>query len=352
MEEEIQKYVRRVRLPLKKSFKLSHGTYNFRENVFFLIKYKSFFGVGEAPVVPYYNHSPELIEKDLEKVGTEELSEFLTKGKLKNFDWDIPVDTMPARCAVESALIDLLSQISGITPGRYIGVVDYKIPPTSYTVTGSTPDEVIADAMTSPSPILKVKAGVGDDWGIISKLTETFPGYLYRIDVNQGWTMDEAIKKISLLEKLNIELIEEPVKGSFEEIEIIAKETSIPVFIDESFQTMEDLYCLLDKAPSVKGLVVKLAKSGGPIKALSLIHAAHKNGLDVMLSSMVESSVGVRAAASIAPLCRYVDLDSPWLFKQDPFNLLKYNGNKIILPDNLSYLKIINGILAKLFINK
>ena len=352
MEKELLKYIWRVKLPLKKSFKLSHGTYDFRENVFFLIQYKSFFGVGEAPVVPYYEHSSVKIEKDLEKIRTKDLFRLLTEGMARNFEWDIPVDTMPARSAVESALIDLLSQMSEVSFGEYLGLDEKKIAPTSYTVTGSTPEEVLLDAQSSPSLIFKVKAGVGNDLSIISKLADESPGYLFRIDVNQGWSIDEAIKKISLLEKLNIELIEEPIKGTFEEIEIVAKESSIPVFIDESFQNMEDLYYLVEKAPSVKGLVIKLAKSGGPIKALSLIKAAHKNGLAVMLSSMVESSIGVRAAASIAPLCKYVDLDSPLLFKQDPFHFLSYNGNKIILPDNLSYTTMVNRLSAELFENK
>jgi L-alanine-DL-glutamate epimerase-like enolase superfamily enzyme len=55
--------------------------------------------------------------------------------------------------------------------------------------------------------------------------------------------------------------------------------------------------------------------------------------MQVMLSCMVETSVGVTAAAHLAPLCDYVDLDGPLLIKNDPYQGLRYHGARIILPD-------------------
>jgi L-Ala-D/L-Glu epimerase len=352
MEEEIKRFIWKERLLLKKPFKIAHGSYNYRENVFFLIKYKSLYGIGEAAVVPYYGHTSGLIENDLRKINPKMLLEMINGGISKEFDWDIPVDTMPARCAIESALIDILSQIEETSIGDYLGVFEQEIAPTSYTVTGSTAHEIIDDAEKSPTTILKVKAGVGDDLNIISILRRNFPGYIIRMDVNQGWTISEALRKIEMLESLNIELIEEPIQGSYKEMESIAKKSIIPVFLDESFHDMTDLYRLRDFAPSVKGIVVKLAKTGGPLRALSLILAAHQNGLVVMISSMVETSVGVSIAASIAPLCKYVDLDSPYLFEKEPFSLLEYRGNKIHLLDNELRSKKIRDISAELIINE
>ncbi len=348
MNKKIQVYTQRVRLPLKKPFKLSHGTYTFRENVFFIIRYKSFYGIGEAPVVPYYGHTAKMIEGDLEKMDSGVLLPLLESTGEERYNWSIPVQTMPARSAVETALISLLSHMAGKEYGMYMGVEKREIAPSSFTVSGNTVQEVVKDAQLSPSTILKVKAGVGDDYSILHALRSRFPRHTLRIDVNRGWPMQEASHKIAELDNLNIELLEEPVRGSFGEIEQIAKESPVPVFIDESFQDMEDLYRLRDKAPSVRGIVVKLAKSGGPLKALSLIHTAQNYGLLVMISSMVESSVGVSAAASIAPRCTYVDLDSPFLLKEDPFHFLNYDGNRIQLRDNTYRRKKIMHFLAEL----
>jgi L-Ala-D/L-Glu epimerase len=48
---------------------------------------------------------------------------------------------------------------------------------------------------------------------------------------------------------------------------------------------------------------------------------------------MVETSVGVTAAAHLAPLCDYADLDGPLLIKNDPYRGLKYEGAKLFLPE-------------------
>lgn len=352
MKEDFGIYIWRQRLPLRRAFKLAHGTYDYRENILYLIVYQSHFGIGEAPVVPYYGHTPDIIEKDLRKISFQMICTMIKDGIDGNLDWYIPVETMPARCAVESALIDVISQIAGKEYGDFLNIPEGQIEPTSYTVTGSSPEEIIDNAGKSPSSILKVKAGVGNDRKIISMLRHKFPEYTIRIDVNQGWKIEEALKRIAELEKLNIELIEEPIKGSFRDLEYLAKESSVPLFIDESFQSMDELYRLRDNAPSVKGVVVKLAKSGGPVRALSLIRKARKNGLSVMISSMVESTVGVAAAAAVAPLCTYVDLDSPLLFKNEPFNLVNYNGNKIKLSDYSLRRKKLKQILAEFLVNQ
>ena len=86
-------------------------------------------------------------------------------------------------------------------------------------------------------------------------------------------------------------------------------------------------------AGAIDGVVVKLMKTGGLRGALRTIAVARALDLKVMLSCMVESSVGVTAAAHIAPLADYCDLDGPLLIANDPFVGLRYDGAKIILPD-------------------
>ena len=64
--------------------------------------------------------------------------------------------------------------------------------------------------------------------------------------------------------------------------------------------------------------------------------------MQIMLSCMVESSLGVTAAAHIAPLADYADLDGPLLITNDPFVGLRYEGARMILPDGPGL-----GLLAK-----
>jgi L-alanine-DL-glutamate epimerase-like enolase superfamily enzyme len=69
----------------------------------------------------------------------------------------------------------------------------------------------------------------------------------------------------------------------------------------------------------VDGVNLKIMKTGGIREMLRMIHAARAHGLQVMLGSMVESSLALSAAAQLAPLADYLDLDGHWLLRRDPF---------------------------------
>lgn len=109
-----------------------------------------------------------------------------------------------------------------------------------------------------------------------------------------------------------------------------AQGVKVPIFVDESVRTAQDVAA---HAGIVDGVVIKLMKTGGMREALRAIHTARALGMQIMLSCMVESSVGVTAAAHLAPLCDYADLDGPLLIKDDPYRGLEYRGANMILPD-------------------
>ncbi len=329
MNTAVQIKIIRKKLYLKHPFKLSHGTYRYRENVFFVFSFQGISGMGEAPVVPYYGYTPEMIVRDLQTISRKMLISLIEKGLSGDTDWDIPLKTMPARFAVETALLGFLSSRTNRSMAALLGIPERPVPPVSFTVTGNSIEELTAGIEESSPDIIKLKAGVGDDIENIVKIRERFPEIVIRMDVNGGWSLKEAVKKVQLLRNLDIQLLEEPITGTLDDIQAAAEESPVPVFLDESVQGEEDVYRVAEKAPSVQGIVVKLAKSGGPFAALSLIRTAGEAGLDVMLSSMVESSLGIYTAAALAPLCRYADLDSPFLLVSDPFNLVSYRGNSL-----------------------
>jgi L-alanine-DL-glutamate epimerase-like enolase superfamily enzyme len=171
---------------------------------------------------------------------------------------------------------------------------------------------------------LKVKAGISGDIERIRLLRERLPRAIIRVDANQGWSLDEAPGKLAELERLAVELVEEPVAGSTAELERLAAATSVPVLLDESARDLAQVRRFAREAPSVAGIVVKTAKNGGPAESLELARAARDCGMRVMVSSMVETSLGVSAALGVAPLCAWCDLDAPLLLLQDPFTGLSY----------------------------
>jgi L-alanine-DL-glutamate epimerase-like enolase superfamily enzyme len=104
----------------------------------------------------------------------------------------------------------------------------------------------------------------------------------------------------------------------------------VKIFADENIRTPQDV---IDHVDAVDGVVIKLMKCGGIRPALQMIEMARSFDMQVMLSCMIESSVGVTAAAHLASLCEYVDLDGPLLIKNDPYQGVFYRGAQLYLPD-------------------
>ena len=81
------------------------------------------------------------------------------------------------------------------------------------------------------------------------------------------------------------------------------------------------------------GINIKLCKCGGLTPARRMIANARDHGLKVMVGCMVESSVGISAAAQLAPLLDYADLDGAVLLAQDAADGVQLRQGKLIFPD-------------------
>jgi L-alanine-DL-glutamate epimerase-like enolase superfamily enzyme len=151
------------------------------------------------------------------------------------------------------------------------------------------------------------------------------------VDANCAWTPREAVSRIAALEKFGIEFVEQPIPpGDTDAMRFVRENISVPVIADESVETSSDIPALVG---AVDGINIKLMKCGGIREALELIVVARAAGLRVMLGCMVESSLGITAAAHIAPLVDYCDLDGNLLISNDPFVGVRALGGKIRLPD-------------------
>jgi L-alanine-DL-glutamate epimerase-like enolase superfamily enzyme len=208
------------------------------------------------------------------------------------------------------------------------------LPQTSFTIGIDDPQAMAERARQSSYPIIKIKLGSENDEAIVKAIREATPARL-RVDANAGWQREQALEIIPRLAEYDLELIEQPLPADDREGFIWLKEKlhqqgiRTPIFADESVKTSHDLAAF---APGLDGVVVKLMKTGGLREALRVIHTARAHGLQIMLSCMIESSVGVTAAAHLAPLCDYIDLDGPLLIANDPFEGVQYSGASLSLP--------------------
>jgi L-alanine-DL-glutamate epimerase-like enolase superfamily enzyme len=214
-----------------------------------------------------------------------------------------------------------------------LGLNPERTPPTSFTIAIDAPEVMAARARESGWPVLKIKVGAGDgDEARVAAIRRATSARL-RVDANAGWTREQAAALIPRLAGHDLELVEQPLAvGDLDGLRWLrAQKFGVPIFADESVKSARDVAA---HAGAVDGVVVKLMKTGGLREALRAIHAARALDMQVMLSCMVETSVGVTAAAHLAPLCDYADLDGPLLIANDPYTGVRYDGARLVLPDS------------------
>jgi L-alanine-DL-glutamate epimerase-like enolase superfamily enzyme len=152
-----------------------------------------------------------------------------------------------------------------------------------------------------------------------------------RVDANEGWkSKEEAVEKINWLEKQGAEFVEQPLPaGQLEDMNWIRKRVHIPIIADEACLHPADVPKL---APHFDGVNIKVDKCGGLLEAFRMIQIARSLGLKTMLGCMVSTSIAITAAAHLAPLVDYADLDGNLLIANDPMTGVLVRGGKLILP--------------------
>jgi len=137
-----------------------------------------------------------------------------------------------------------------------------------------------------------------------------------QVDVNEAWTIEEALDALPQLADLGVEYCEQPLAAGDPRGAELKRDSPIPIYVDEDCHTLADVAACAERA---HGINVKLAKSGGIREAVRMVHAARALGLGCMLGCMIESGLGIAAAAHIASLFDHVDLDGNLLLALDPW---------------------------------
>ena len=126
------------------------------------------------------------------------------------------------------------------------------------------------------------------------------PDLKLRLDPNGGWSVDEAIEAIRALERYGIEYVEQPVApGSIEALGRVQQAVSTPIATDEDVTGPEAARRIIE-AGAANVLVVKPQYVGGPRAALEIIDLATAAGVGVVVTSSIETGIGVAAAAHLA----------------------------------------------------
>ena len=220
----------------------------------------------------------------------------------------------PARSAVDCALWDLEAKRTGVPVWRLAGLRRPEPVVTSFTVSLDTPDEMGAVARQhAQRRVLKLKVGRDGVEERVRAVRAAAPKSRLLVDANEAWTAASCSRLLPRLAALGVELVEQPLPAGGDAA-LADFPHAVPVCADESchdrtaLPTLRDLYEVVN---------VKLDKAGGLTEALALARAARACGLDVLVGSMVGSSLAIAPALLVAQLARWADVDGALLLARD-----------------------------------
>jgi len=247
-----------------------------------------------------------------------------------------------AKAAVDVALHDLTARRLGVTLHGYLGAVATSVR-TDVTVSSGESSCPHAERRVAEGfDVLKLKVGTGDAITDVARVKAVRraigPDPVIRLDANQGWSPRTAVQVIRGLEDAgcDVELVEQPVAAAdLDGMAWVRDRVSTPILADESVYGVRDLVEVIRRGAA--DLVnVKVAKCGGLGVARTLLEVARAHELGTVVGSMMETHVGVGAAAALVaahPTTVVPDLDAAWwLAKPVVDGGIRYDGPTLRLP--------------------
>ena len=302
-------------------FRIARGTRTSYEVFVVSLTHEGVTGLGEAAPQPFYGESPMTVRAAINSIGRMLDGEPEDVRLRLNRDGADLFEALRAhasvRAALDAALWDLRGQREDTPVWKLIGADAENAPATSFTIGFDVPDVIDAKVdAAAPYRILKVKVGLPGDMEILDRVIAR-SGKIVRVDANEGWDLETAMEKTVELYRRRVELCEQPLPhGNEDDLRQLKRVSPLPVILDESIVGPDDVARRHDQG---HGINIKLMKCGGITRALEMIASARKHSLQVMIGCMIETSLGITAAAQVSPLCDYADLDGNLLLKLDPF---------------------------------
>jgi L-Ala-D/L-Glu epimerase len=302
---------------MAETFVISRGAADEAETVVVEIRHEGVSGHGEANPIERYDESATsalaFLQDAEELLGDDPFALEAIEGRLRERPGE-----QAAKAAVDAALHDLCGKLAGLPVWKLLGL-ERAGPPTSWTIWLGDPDDMArrAENVRGRFKRLKLKLGGGD--GLDVERVRAVRGVSdvpLQVDVNEFWSLDEALEAVPQLQELGVEYCEQPLRAGDPGGPELKRRSPLPIYVDEDLHTLEDVPACAERA---HGLTVKLAKSGGIREAVRIVHAGRALGLGMMLGCMNESGLAVSAGAQIASLFDHIDLDGNLLLADDPW---------------------------------
>lgn len=307
---------RTVTLELAETFVISRSASDTEDVLAVELRHSGVSGFGEAAGIDHYGESAEssrvYVDEHADALGDDPFA-------LEEIMERLPPHEFAARAALDAALHDLQGKLLGQPVWRLLGLRRAG-PPTSWTVWLGDPDDMARRAEQALERFhrLKLKLGGRDKLDVervraVRRVAGELP---LQVDVNEAWSLDEALEVLPQLAELGVEYCEQPLPAGDPGGPELKERSPLPIYVDEDCHTLADVPACAERA---HGINVKLAKSGGIREAVRMVHAARSLGLGCMLGCMVESGLGISAGTQVASLFDHVDLDGNLLLAHDPW---------------------------------
>ena len=338
----------KVSIPLKKPFKTALRTVHSAEDIIVKVMADSGeVGFGNAPPTAVITGdsqdsiiaairdtlAPKLVGMEVDNL--EGIMAALDSGMLHNCS---------AKAALDIAVHDLFGKRYGLPLYKLFGGYCRSME-TDLTISLNEPDEMVRDSLEAVAEgYTALKLKVGNDPALDIRRVQAIrdavgPAVKIRLDANQGWNAKEAVRTIRRFEAdgLDIELIEQPVKAhDFDGLKYVTDHVETDIMADESAFGPYEVFRLLSMR-ACDLVNIKLMKAGGLHNAVKIAHFAETMGVQCMMGCMLESKVGITAAASLAAGKRIVtraDLDAAVLLAEDPVvGGVSFDKNQLILSE-------------------
>jgi L-alanine-DL-glutamate epimerase-like enolase superfamily enzyme len=306
-----------VRLELAETFVIARDSADHADVVQVSLTHEGATGHGEGAPIDRYDETAasalSFVEEHASVLGDDPFALEEIGARLA----EVP-GQQAAKAALDAALHDLQGKLLGIPVLRLLGLPRTG-PPTSWTVWLGDPDDMARRAERTASRFRRLKLKLGGGDGLDVERVRAVRGVTelpLQVDVNEWWSLEEALDALPQLAELGVEYCEQPLPAGDEGGPVLRERSPIPIYVDEDCHVLADVASCVEIA---HGINIKLSKSGGIREAIRMAHAGRALGLGVMLGCMLESGLSTAAGCCVAPLCDHVDLDGNLLLCEDPW---------------------------------
>jgi len=300
--------VRAESWPIRGRFAISRGAKTRADVVLVELQAGDHSGFGEC--VPYarYGESTGSVIAQVESLR-QDIQQGLTREQLQQ-----KLPSGAARNALDCAFWDLQAKMSQQRVWELLGLPVPKPLTTAYTLSLDTPGNMHKAALgQADRPLLKLKLAGEGDIERVRSVRDGAPGARLVVDANEGWDAGVYERMVPELQRLGVELIEQPLPAADDEA-LRSLPRPIPICADESCHDSASLGELRGKYDAIN---IKLDKTGGLTEALRLRHAAEAEGARIMVGCMLATSLAMAPATLLAQGAAIVDLDGPLLLEKD-----------------------------------